>query len=76
VPERASALEELSDSQLEILELLGKGKSNEEIGKQLHLGVKNVAAEGLKMQRKLKLKSNNALVRYAVCWMESEMGHV
>ncbi|HYG35673.1 MAG TPA: response regulator transcription factor [Clostridia bacterium] len=64
-------LDALSDSELEILELLGRGQSNEEISQQLRLSVETVDAECLEIRKKLNLKSDNALVRYAVCWVET-----
>jgi DNA-binding NarL/FixJ family response regulator len=64
-------LGELTDLELEILELLGHGKSPQEIGEQLGLSARQVAAACAAMRGKMKLKSSNALVRYAVCWVES-----
>jgi len=64
-------LDVLSDAELEVLEGLGKGKSDAEIAKQLKLSNREVAKACLEMRRKLRLGSNNALVRYAVCWAES-----
>jgi DNA-binding NarL/FixJ family response regulator len=64
-------LDLLSDAELEVLEGLGKGKSEEEIAKQLKLSNREVAKACLEMRRKLRLGSNNALVRYAVCWAEA-----
>jgi DNA-binding NarL/FixJ family response regulator len=66
----ARSLDLLSDTELEILELLGRGKSNAEIAKQLNLTPKAAGADITNMMAKLKLKNSNALVRYAVCWIE------
>jgi DNA-binding NarL/FixJ family response regulator len=63
-------LAELTDSELEILELLGYGKTNEEIARKIGLAGKKVEAVLGSMRKKLKLKSYNALIRYAVCWTE------
>jgi DNA-binding NarL/FixJ family response regulator len=65
------SLDQLTDSELEILELLGRGKTNREIARQLRLAAKTVAAECGQIKRKLRLKSANALIRYAVCWLET-----
>jgi DNA-binding NarL/FixJ family response regulator len=64
-------LEMLTDSELEILEVLGRGKSDQEIARQLRLSVATVNALCAKIRKKLNLKSTNALVRYAVCWVET-----
>jgi DNA-binding NarL/FixJ family response regulator len=68
--ESAGALDLLTDSELEVLELLGQGQSSKEISSQLHLAVAEVNSQIASIRRKLKLKSDNALVRYAVCWIE------
>ena len=63
-------IDQLTDLELNILELLGRGKNNREIARQFHLDVGKVDTQCAQMRKKLKLKSNNALVRYAVCWLE------
>jgi len=68
---KARPLDQLTDSELEFLESLGKGKSNQEIARQLRLSVQAVAALCAQIMRKLNLKSVNALIRYAVCWVET-----
>lgn len=67
---KARSLADLSDSELEVLELLGRGKSNPEIARQLRIGVKAVTACGNRIRKKLKFKTANQLIRYAVCWVE------
>lgn len=67
----SSPLDGLSDSQLEILQILGKGKTCAEIGKLLGLSSQAVASECEKMRKQLRLKTDNALIRYAVCWVET-----
>jgi len=70
---KTQPLERLTDSEIEILALLGQGKSNLEIAHQLHLSVAAVSTHGTQIQKKLNLKSTNALVRYAVCWVETDV---
>jgi DNA-binding NarL/FixJ family response regulator len=69
--ESPSRLEQLSDAELEVLELVGNGKSTSEIARALKLSAKNVAAQCTRIRKKLGLNSANALVRYAVCWVET-----
>jgi DNA-binding NarL/FixJ family response regulator len=66
-------LDQLTDLELNILELLGQGKHNQEIARHLHLEVKQIANHCARMRRKLKLKTDNALVRYAVVWVEENV---
>lgn len=68
---KARPLDQLTDAELEFLESLGKGKSNQEIARQLRLSVHAVVALCTQIMRKLNLKSVNALIRYAVCWVET-----
>jgi len=63
-------LGQLTDGELEVLEWLGHGKTNLEIGRQLHLTTRAVGVHCTQIKRKLNLKSANALIRYAVCWVE------
>ena len=63
-------LAQLTDTELEVLELLGQGKTNREIARHLHLDARAVAGHCAQIRRKLELKNTNALIRYAVCWVE------
>jgi DNA-binding NarL/FixJ family response regulator len=68
--ETVGALDQLTDSELEVLELLGQGKSTAEISNEIGLSVAEANAHSSSIRRKLKLESTNALIRYAVCWVE------
>lgn len=68
---KKSPLDQLTDSELEFLESLGKGKSSKDIASQLSLGVKAVTDLCDQISRKLNLKSLNDLLRYATCWVET-----
>jgi DNA-binding NarL/FixJ family response regulator len=64
-------LDQLTDSELELLEMLGKGNSQPEIARQLGLSGSAVQANYSQIKRKLNLKTASALLRYAVCWVET-----
>ena len=68
---RSRPLGQLTDEELEVLELLGQGKTNAEIAHQLRCGGKAIRAHCAELKRKLNLASPNALIRYAVCWVET-----
>jgi DNA-binding NarL/FixJ family response regulator len=68
---KAGVLDQLTDSELEVLELLGHGKSAPEISKDLGLSDQEVNAQSESICQKLELASTNALIRYAVCWVEA-----
>jgi DNA-binding NarL/FixJ family response regulator len=68
--QKSRPLGQLTDVQLEVLELLGEGKTNLEIARQLHFRPGAISAHCKQIKRILNLKSTNALIRYAVCWVE------
>lgn len=70
VEKSAGGLDLLTDSELEVLEALGQGKTNDEIGKQVGLAKTETTAHISSIRRKLKQENLNALIRYAVCWVE------
>lgn len=70
--ESSGPLDQISDLQLEVLELIGHGKSNAEIAAHLRLDARTVASHHAQIQKKLKLKSGHDLLRYAVRWVESQ----
>ena len=67
---KSRPLAQLADAELEVLELLGEGKTNLEVARQLHLQPESVNTHCKHIMRKLDLKTSNALIRYAVCWVE------
>jgi DNA-binding NarL/FixJ family response regulator len=57
---------ELSDRELAVLMLIGRGLSTREIAEQLFLSVKTVESHCERMKEKLKLKNRLELLRYAM----------
>lgn len=68
----ASPLERLTDRELEVLQLIGQGKGTRNIADLLHVSVRTIDAHRAHIKDKLQLPDGNALVRYAVRWMESQ----
>ena len=64
-------LDDLTDQELEILEWLGQGKTSRQIAREHPLVFRSVVASCARMRKKLKLRSLNELVRYAVSWVET-----
>lgn len=62
----------LSDRELEIFELIGKGRTNSEIAHRLHVSIKTVDAHREHIKRKLGLKSGTELNLFAVRWVTAE----
>jgi DNA-binding NarL/FixJ family response regulator len=65
-------VEELSDRQFEIFQMIGHGKGTRTIAEDLGVSVKTVDAHRANIKEKLHLKSGNELVRYAVRWVENQ----
>lgn len=63
-------LTQLSDRELEVFELTGKGLSTKEIGKNLHISVKTVESHRANIKEKLNISSGNELMRHAVKFVE------
>jgi len=67
-----SPIARLTDRELEILQLIGRGKDSHSIAKQLHLSFKTVDAHRGNIKLKLSLKSGTELVCYAARWVETQ----
>jgi len=68
----ASPFEQLSDRELEVLQLLGHGYSTRQIADHLHVGFKTVQAYSARIKDKLKLANATELLREALRWHESQ----
>jgi DNA-binding NarL/FixJ family response regulator len=67
----ADAVERLSDRELEILELIGKGHDVRQIAKQLHLSPKTVETHRSHIKDKLDLKNSREVARFALQWLSA-----
>lgn len=59
----------LSDRELEVFTLIGRGKTTSAIAGQLHLSVHTIDSHREKIRHKLKLKSGAELTQRAVQWV-------
>ncbi len=64
-----SPLNCLSDREMEVFGLIGKGKGTGEIAQQMHLSHKTVETYRARIKEKLKLSSSSALVQQATQWV-------
>lgn len=75
--ERAQAgtlIDQLSDRELEIFELVGHGLGPQEISERLHLGVKTVETYKTRIKEKLELDNARQLLQRAFEWVMGEAG--
>ncbi len=71
----ASPVEQLSDRELEVFQLLGRGQSTRQIADHLHVGFKTVQAYCARIKDKLKLANATELLRAAMHWNDSQTGN-
>ena len=69
-----ASLESLSDRELEVLGLIGKGLSSREVSEWLRVSIKTVESHREHIKTKLGLKNASELVNYAFNWVRLEQG--
>jgi DNA-binding NarL/FixJ family response regulator len=68
---QAEGVHRLSDREFEVFQLIGEGRSTQQIADTLNISVKTVEVHRAHIREKLKLEDGAAVVRYAVRWTES-----
>lgn len=71
-PRAASPVEELSDRELEIFNLIGQGHGTRGIAQRLRLSIKTIESHRAHIKRKLNLQKASELVHHAIQWVQSE----
>jgi DNA-binding NarL/FixJ family response regulator len=69
-----SAVDDLTDRELEVFRLIGEGHGTRQISDELHLSVKTVETYQSHIKEKMGLKNARELVQYAIQWVISESG--
>ena len=67
---RAAAVQNLTDRELHVLQLLGIGTSTRKIAAQMNLSIKTVETYREHLKQKLGLSNSTELVHYATHWVE------
>jgi len=65
-PETPERMQELTNREREVVQLLAEGKGNKEVAVAMRVSVKTVEAHRSNINRKLSIRSTSELVRYAV----------
>ena len=73
-PRSASALENLSDREMHIFQLVGSGLGTREIAQSLDLSVKTIETHRENIKHKLRLSSSAQLCERAAKWVEQTSG--
>ncbi len=66
-----SPLGHLSDRELEVFQLIGRGHGSREIAAQLHLSVKTIETYRAHLKEKLRLQNATELIQHAVHWVQT-----
>jgi DNA-binding NarL/FixJ family response regulator len=66
-----SPVEKLSDRELEVFQLLGRGYNTRQIADELHVSFKTIQSFSARIKEKLNFANANELLREAVRWHES-----
>jgi DNA-binding NarL/FixJ family response regulator len=70
--ENRSPIEQLSDRELEVFDMLGRGLGTRQIAETLGISLKTVQAYCARMKEKLNLGSGTELLREAIRWTDSK----
>lgn len=68
----SSAIDCLSDRELEVFGLIGQGFGTRQIAEKLHLSVKTIDTYRAHLKTKLKLANADELLQYAIRWFASQ----
>jgi len=71
LPTGGSLIEQLSDRELEVFQLLGKGYETRRVAEMMKVSMKTVQAHCAHIKEKLKLTNAAELLREAVRWQEN-----
>jgi DNA-binding NarL/FixJ family response regulator len=69
-----SPVDALSDRELEVLQLLGKGHSTRSIADTLHLSVKTIETHRAHIKEKLGFPDSEDMVKFAIDWVAQQEG--
>lgn len=66
------SIEQLSDRELQVYELIGKGMSTRQIAEVLHLSTKTVESHRANIKEKLQINTATELLQHAIHWVQSQ----
>ena len=69
----ASPIDRLTDRELEVVQLIGRGLSSREIAESLNLSVKTIESHRAHVKEKLSLRNATELVQFSVQWVDQQV---
>lgn len=73
--EPASPIEQLSDRELEVFEMLGRGKATRQIAEELNLTIPTIHSFRNRIKEKLQLKTSTEMMLHAMQWVRERDGN-
>jgi len=70
--QQANPIDRLSNRELQVLNLIGRGKTTREIADDLNLSVKTVESHRQRIKKKINLSTSPQLLQFAVNWYSNE----
>lgn len=71
-----SPVDKLSDRELEVLQLLGRGFGTREVASELNLSIKTVETHRAHIKEKLGFKDAGEMVRFAIDWVSQSQEQI
>ena len=71
-PEGSSPVEQLTNREFKVFQLIGGGLSTKDIAARLHVSAKTVEVHRVNIKQKLNVGTAPELIRFAVRWMDSQ----
>ncbi len=71
-PTESSPIDRLSDRELEVVQLIGRGRTTREIAQNLNVSIKTIESHRAHLKEKLDLRNATELVQFCVQWVEQE----
>ena len=71
-----SPVDKLSDRELEVLQLLGRGFGTREVASELNLSIKTVETHRAHIKEKLGFKDASEMVRFAIDWVSQSQEQI
>jgi DNA-binding NarL/FixJ family response regulator len=72
---KEQSIEMLSDREIEVFAMIGRGFGTRRIAEMLHLSPKTIYAYRVRIKDKLRLRDGNELLREAIRWIEKAAEH-
>ena len=74
-PDKLSlTMESLTDREVQVLQMMGRGCGTRRIAEELRIGIKTVESYRARIKEKLNLASGDELLQYAIQWVKDHPG--